>query len=230
MKKLYFLLILIIVPISLMGQNPQIIKLENNKTSAEVINPELQFIFPDFQNGYILFKDRTRISCQLNYNFLMDEVIFIDTNGRKMALANPLEVLYVIIANRKFISTDKGFFEVIEPGGTSLLYKWICNISEKGKEGALGLQTDAPSVYQMNQISFDAKTWKLQVDKEAIVKVVVVPYLYVKLKPLPVKGGTDFIKAFPDRKSEIKLYLDQNPVDFKKEADLRRLTRYCNSL
>jgi hypothetical protein len=230
MKTLYFLLSLVTVPVCSVAQTPQLIKLENNQTSAEVINPELQFIFPDFQKGYILFKDRNKIDCQLNYNFLLDEILFIDVNGKKMALANPLDVLYVIIANRKFISTSNGFFEVIEPGGINLVYKWICNITEKGKEGALGLQTDAPSVYQMNQITFDAKLWKLEVDKEAIVTVVVVPYLTIKSKTVPIKGENAFIKAFPGKKSLIKSYINQNPVDFKKEADLRRVTRYCNSL
>jgi hypothetical protein len=230
MKTICIIAILFLLPICLTGQAPQIIRLENNQTSAEVINHDLQNIFPDFKKGYILFKDRNKIDCQLNYNFLLDEVHFIDINGKKMALANPVEVLYVIIDNRKFISTPNGYYEVIEQGGISLVYKWICNIAEKGKEGALGLQTDAPSVYQMNQISFDAKTWKLQVDKEAIVTVVVVPYLKNNSKTIPVKGEKAFLQAFSAKRSQINLYIDQNPVDFKKEADLRRLTRYCNSL
>jgi len=82
----------------------------------------------------------------------------------------------------------------------------------------------------MNQMSFDNRTWKLDVDKKAVVTVVVVPYLLINSKCVMIKGGQDFAKAFPGNKSEIKLYIEQNPVDFKKEADLRRLTIYCNSL
>lgn len=230
MKTLYCYLILLVIPICIFAQTPQTITLDNNKASSAVINPELQNIFPDFRNGFIFFKDRKVINCQLNYNFLLDEVLFLDENGKKMALANPGDILYVSIEKRRFISTSKGYFEVIETGAISLVYKWTCNIVEKGKDGALGISTDAPSVYQMNQISFDARTWKLDVDKEALVSVEVIPYLKIKSKCTPVKGVKYFLKAFPGKRTEIKMYIDQNPVDFEKEADLRRLTRYCNSL
>jgi hypothetical protein len=230
MKTLYFFAILLVIPICSLAQTPQTITLDNNKISAENIKPELQYLFPDFQIGRVILKDKKVIKCQLNYNFLLDEVLFIDENGKKMALANPEDVLHVYIANRMFIATSKGYFEVIERGAVSLVYKWTCSIIEKGKEGALGLSTDAPSVYQMNTISFDARQWKLDVDKEAVASVEVVPYLKIRSKCVPVKGAKDFLKAFPGKSSEIKLYLEQNQVDFKKEADLRRLTVYCNSL
>ena len=158
MKTHLFPLILFMISTHLSGQMPQTITLENHKISSEAINPELQFIFPDFQDGHVFFKDKKVIACQLNYNFLLDEILFIDAEGKKMALANPQDLLYVKIATRKFISSSQGYYEVIDSGGVSLVYKWICNIVEKGKEGALGITTDAPSTYQMNQISFDAKT------------------------------------------------------------------------
>jgi hypothetical protein len=230
MKTFYFLLSLLVIPICVLCQAPQTITLKNNKTSADVIKPELQYIFPDFQDGRVFLKGQKKIDCQLNYNFLLDEILFIDENGNKMALAKPHEVIYVLIAKRMFIPGSKGYYEVIENEDISLVYKWSCHISEKGKEGALGIQTDAPSVYQMNQMSFDAREWKLEVDKEAIASVEVLPYLKVKSKFIPITGAKDFIKAFSGRTAEIKAYINQNPVDFKKEADLRRLTKYCNSL
>ena len=214
----------------MMAQAPQTIKLDNNKTSVEAINPELQFLFADFQPGRVVLKEGKVIKCKLNYNFLTDEMLFIDENGKKMALANPHDVSNVYIANRLFVASPKGYFEVIEKGTASLVYKWNCNITEKGKEGALGILTDAPSVYQMNQISFDARTWKLDVDKNAVVTVLVVPYLKIKSKYIPVKGTNDYSKAFPGKKAEIKLYVEQNKIDFRKEADLRKMTIYCNSL
>jgi hypothetical protein len=204
--------------------------MNNNKISSEAIKPELQYIFPDFQNGKVIMKNQTEVNCKLNYSFLHDEVLFINANGEKMALANPDDISEVYIANRTFIPALKGYCEVIERGTIGLVYKWTCNIAEKGKEGALGVTTDAPGVVQMNRISFDAREWKLDVDKEAVVSVEVVPYLKIKSKYVSVKGAKDFFKAIPGKKDEIKTYISQNPVDFKKEADLRRLTQYCNSL
>lgn len=216
--------------ICIYAQSSQTIKLDNNKVKSEAINPDLQYLFPDFQKGQVFLKEGKKISCQLNYNFLTDEILFIDANGKKMALANPEDLIEVFIGNRSFIATDKGYYEVIEKGAISLAYKWTCNITEKGQEGALGITTDAPGIYQMKQISFDARTWKLDVDKEALVTVKVTPYLYFNSKCVLIKGAKEFLKAFPSKKVEIKSYIDKNPVDFKVEADLRRITTYCNSL
>jgi hypothetical protein len=230
MKTYTLLISLLIIPICVSGQTPQSIKMNNNKISTEAIKPELQYIFPDFQNGKVIMKNSNEIKCKLNYSFLLDEVLFINENGEKMALANPEEISEVHIANRLFIPGLKGYCEVIERGAVLLVYKWTCNIAEKGKEGALGIPTDAPSVVQMNRMSFDAREWKLDVDKEAVVSVEVIPYLKIRSKYISVKGAKDFFKATPGKKDEIKTYISQNPVDFKKEADLRRLTQYCNSL
>jgi hypothetical protein len=230
MKTIYFLFFLLFIPICLPGQTPQKILLDNNKTSSEVIKPELQQIFPDFRNGQIYYKSKSPIKCMLNYNFLLDEVLFINEKGEKMAIANPEDLKYVLITDRMFIPTPKGYFEVIESGNISLVYKWNCRIIETMKEGALGLSTDAPSVYQMNRISFDSREWKMDVDKEAVASVEVIPYLKIKSKYVLIKGAQSYFKVFHGKKSEIKTYLDQNQADFRKEADLRRLTKYCNSL
>lgn len=218
------------IPIFIFAQTPQTITLDNNKTSANEVNPELQYLFPEFQSGSVTLKKGKPINCMLNYNFMTDEMLYVNEKGEKMALANPEDILRVYIGNRMFIPISKKYFEVIEKEAVSLVYRWTTNITEIGKDGVFGIVTDAPSVYQMNQMSFDNRTWKLDVDKTAIVTVVVVPYLYTKSKCIRIMGGNDFAKAFPGKKSEIQLYVEQNPVDYKKEADLRRLTKYCNSL
>jgi len=230
MKTIYFLSLLLFIPICLAGQDPQKIQIDNNKVSSEGINPELQQIFPDFRNGQIFYKSRNPIKCMLNYNFLLDEVLFINEKGERMAIANPGELKHVLISDRMFIPSPDGYFEVIERGNISLLYKWHCRITETKKEGALGLSTDAPSVYQMKRISFDNKEWNMEIDKEAVASVEVIPYLNKESKYVLLKGSKSYFKVYKGKKSEIKRYLDQNPVDFRKEADLRRMTRYCNSL
>jgi hypothetical protein len=230
MKKVIFLMPFLLLSECLVAQTQKKVVLDDNKVSAEKISPELQQIFPDFRKGSVHYKGMMPINCSLNYNFLMDEILFINEKGEKMALANPEDLSHVLIAGRTFIPSSKGYYEVVENGDVSLVYKWICRISKVGKEGALGLSTDAPSVYQLNRFSFDAKEWKLGVDEEAVVNVEVRPYLKTKSRFIQVRGSKSFLKAFQGKKTLINKYLQQNPVDLKKEADLRRMTLYGNSL
>ncbi len=230
MKTIFLQLCLFVIPICLAGQANQTITLKNNKVSSEDIKPELQYIFPDFRDGSVYYKDGKIINCKLNYNFLLDEILFINEKGEQMAIADPLDLSYVLISNRKFIPTPKGYYEIIESGDVSLVYKWVCRIRPAKTKGALGLSTDAPSIYQENRFSFDNREWKMDVDKEALASVEVIPYLKIKSKFVSIIGAQSYYKTFHGKDSEIKSYLEQNPVDFKKEADLRRMTRYCNSL
>lgn len=231
MKNLPGILFFILIsPGYLFSQGSQKIKIDNNKASAESIRPELQQIFPDFRSARISYKGMPPIACRANYNFLFDEIMFINEKGEKMALANPGDLQQVKIENRTFIPSPKGYFEVIESGDVSLLYKWVCRITEARTEGALGLSTAAPSVYQMKRISFDSKEWNMEVDKEAMASIEVIPYLKAKSGFISVKGPQSFKKAFRSKNNEIRDYLDKEPVDFRSEADLRRLIMYCNSL
>lgn len=114
MKSLPYHIILVLFPLLTYAQTPQTVTMDNNKVSSRAIKPELQFIFPDFEPGRVVLKDRKVINCKLNYNFLLDEVLFIDENGKQMALANPHDVLPVFIVNRLFIPISGGYYEVIE--------------------------------------------------------------------------------------------------------------------
>lgn len=230
MKTIILQFCIFVLPICSAGQANQTITLKNNKVSSEDIKPEFQYIFHDFRSGSVCYRDNKIINCQLNYNFLMDEILFINAKGEKMAIADPKDLSYVLIANRKFIPTPKGYYEIIESGDISLVYKWICRISPTKAKGALGLSTDAPSIYQENRFSFDNREWKMDVDKEALASVEVIPYLKIKSKFVSITGAQSYYKTFRGKNSEIKIYLEQNPVNFKKEADLRRITRFCNSL
>ena len=74
MKTLAFFSSLLVIQIVTFGQTPQTITLDNNKISLEAVKPELQYIFPDFQNGSVILKNHPEIKCKLNYNFLLDEI------------------------------------------------------------------------------------------------------------------------------------------------------------
>lgn len=221
--------VFLIAPACLYSQANQKVVIDNNKVAAEQLNPEFQQIFPDFRSARIAYKGLSPISCKANYNFLLDEIHYLNEKGETMAIANPLDLSFVMIDNRMFIPGKKGYYEVIEKGDVSLVYKWVCRIRSKSREGALGLSTDAPGVYQMNRISFDSREWNTKVNEEGLASVEVIPYLKTKNRIIPVTGQGSFLKAFHDKES-LRKYFEINTVDFHKEADLRQLTVYGNAL
>lgn len=212
------------------GQASQTIIVRNNKVAASDIAPEYQQIFPGFRDATIIYKGMAPIKCQANYNFLLDEIHFLNEKGEKLAISNPIDLTQVIIDNRVFIFTPKGYVEVIEKGDIWLVYKWSCVFTGKTKEGAYGIKKDTPGIYQMNRISFDSREWNMDVDQEAITFVEVKPYLKSKGKLIHANSLHSFIKAFGKDKFTIKEYAEHNDIDLNKEADLRKFVKFANSL
>lgn len=230
MHKLLLILSFGLLYCNMYGQEAQNVTVRNNKVDISQISPEYQQIFPDFRSAQIVYKGMTPIKCMANYNFLLDEILYVDGRGEKMAIANPGDLKEVVIDGRKFVYSPKGYLEIIEKGDASLSYKWICRISGKNREGAMGLKTDAPGIYQMKRISFDAKEWNMAVDEEVVTHVEVRAYLLKNDKLIQIKGLQSFLKAFHENRELIKSYAESNQLDLKKEVDLRKLVGYANGL
>jgi hypothetical protein len=217
------------LPSGLYSQKSQKILIDNNNVAKEQLSPEFQQIFPEFRNSRVVYRGLSPISCKANYNFLLDEIHYLNEKGDTMAIANPHDLSYVLISDRMFIPSKKGYLEVIEKGNVSLVYKWVCRIRSKAREGALGISTDAPGVYQMNRISFDSREWNIKVNEEGLASVEVIPFLLAKSRIILISGEVSFLKAFHNREA-LKKYLIENPMDYHKESDLRRFTEYGNSI
>lgn len=228
-KKMLILYVFLIAPVFMYAQGNQKVLIKNNTVRSGQLNHEFQQIFPDFRNARVVYKGLSPIRCKANYNFLLDEIHYLNEKGDTMAIANPQDLSYVMIEDRMFIPNQKGFYEVIEKGNVSLVYKWVCRIRSVSREGALGISTDAPGVYQMNRISFDSREWNMKVNEDALASVEVIPYLKTKSRMIAVTGEGSYLKAYHN-KEPLRKYLDNNPVDFHKEADLRRLSVFANSL
>jgi hypothetical protein len=111
-KALLLPIIFLIIPAGLFSQESQKILINNNKVAAEQFGPEFQQIYPDFRNSRVVYKGLSPINCRANYNFLLDEIHYLNEKGDTMAIANPRELSYVIIGDRMFIPSEKGFLEV----------------------------------------------------------------------------------------------------------------------
>jgi hypothetical protein len=227
MKKITFLLIFIIAQMYLFGQDNQNMTLHSVTILTEAIKTDLQYMFNNFMDGTIYYNDNSAYKAKLNYNFLTDEIHFIDENDKVMAAANVDNIKAVSIANITLIHNVKGFFELVENGDFSLLFKWKCKILEVGKPGAYGINNNTSKVEQFDNLP--NRVEKLDVVTNTKVYVEIIPYLNKNNKFIMANSAKKFTKAFKHN-TEISKFIADNPINFKSEDDLIKLTKFCNSL
>lgn len=83
---------------------------------GEVLPKEAIYVLPAFATGTAFLKDGTSSMLRFNYNFLLDEMHFINEKGDTLAIADPLLINSVVIDSMVFYY-DKGYLREISRAG-----------------------------------------------------------------------------------------------------------------
>lgn len=176
------------------------------------------YVDEEFREGEILFKDSSiykGIGMRLNHN---NDQIEFQQDGQILAIPNPEDLISVSFGNHlftfeKYIKGKKtltSFFEVLVSGKINLLYH-------------------RESIVKREQLPPTEMSGKNYRDYFRTVKD-----YYIKKEGEPAflvyKTPKSILKALPDKKIELKKYIDQNKLKIKKEEDLKALIEYYNSI
>lgn len=231
MKAILFLLFLITCWNLNAQSNRQALEVTHGDTLNKVVNNDIRYAFEEFTNGMVMFKNGTTAAAKLNYDYLMEEMQFIDEKtGDIMALASPSDVSIVAINGRKFIyKSGSAFIEQLSDGNTYLGVYRKAKATSAGKTGAYGTVSNTSSIESLSSTG-DAR-YSFAVKEHIQVKTDDVYYLYDNGKASIIKNVKSYTKAYPSSKaSSIEKYAADNDINFKKAADLIKLTEYCNQL
>ena len=186
-------------------------------------------LFPQFEKGFVVFKNNTRSSALLNYNMIGQEMLFLDTDSTILALSNPADVLVVIIGERRFLpgSSQGSFYEEAEAGKGSFFIQRNAMMLSEGKAAGYGgySQTSSVTSYSSYQIGSGAMT-KLKPDEKFKLKIESTYYLksgnsYKKFFSAKTLG-----KLFKGHESEIEDFANKQSTDFSKVEDIIRIVEY----
>ena len=190
-------------------------------------------IFPQFEKGTVVFKDGTHSAASLNYNMLQREILFLNADSTILALANPSEVLVVIIGERRFLPVSSGgvFYEEIEAGKGSFFVERIANMVSAGKAAGYGgySQTGSVTSYESIQTSSGAYQ-KLNPDEKFKLNINVHYYLKSGDSYKKFFSANTLGKLFKGHEAEIEAFAKDQSIDFSKVDDIARIVEYAYSL
>ncbi|WP_153797151.1 hypothetical protein [Foetidibacter luteolus] len=181
-----------------------------------------------FYSGTVFLKNGQKYKSLLNYNTLTHEMIF-EQGGKRLAIADPVNVDTVIIEGRKFIPVNEEFYEVLTGTPIALCVQYICTVKPPGNVIGYGLSSDASANTDVSMMQHSNRSYYLKLPDDYKVTMRRQYFLYKSGQFLKANNLKQIEKVFPDKETLIKTYDKENNVNFSKPLEVAMLIRSIQS-
>jgi len=191
------------------------------------------FLFPQFEKGSVVFKNRSQTAALLNYNMLQQEMLFQDADNTIMALSNPTEVLVVIIGERRFfpVSSKGIFYEAVEAGKDYFYVQHKAIMISQGKGSAYGGYSQTSSITSYGTFhGGSGETYRLNPDEKFKMKIEKYYYLQSGSNYKKFNTAKSLGKLFKGQGAKIEEFAKVHSIDFSNPDDITRIVEYGFSL
>jgi hypothetical protein len=190
------------------------------------------FIFEQFVNAKIHFKNRSVTVAPMNYDAVNDKMFYKD-KGNLMELTNAAIIDSIVWAGkRSFVPHTGGFMEQVKMENGTVFIHWHIKNVNVGSRGALGMVTQAKvesiSVRAMGVFSAtDATSQSADVYQQKNANEYYLP-IEGKLKKITTKKHV--LKLYPQHKAAIEEFMDKNKIQMTEPLSVLELLNFCMGL
>lgn len=201
------------------------------------IEQDSGLLFPQFEEGVVVEKDGTRFNVLLNYNTILEEMLFTDGDNI-LRIAQPENIAIVNINDRIFeYASRNAFYERINFDGNYLYVRIKNKILSKGKAVGYGGYSQTSSVTSINEASFSSAgnpnsptTIKLKVDEKFDLQNDNRHLLKIKDKFIPINSLSSLTKVFNKNKPQIEEFAKTEKINFNNTDDVKKIVAYSYQL
>jgi hypothetical protein len=190
-----------------------------------------RYRYPEFIQGKVQFRNGMFTAAKLNYNILLGEMQFIQKRDT-LAIGNVKDIDHVEIDLDTFYF-DNGYLEILAGNGrATMAVKQYVKFMDVKKSGAYGDKnsTGAIDTYSSVTLGQGNRNYKLIINEDIVLSRNTEYYIGDPQNGFLPYRKNYITRLFPQQRSEIENYLKRNPVDFKEEDDLLRLTGFLIDL
>lgn len=187
-------------------------------------NNQSTFLFPEFTEAIVHYKDGRAFQVPINYNLLESNFIFIDKDKKKKEFSDPELVISVKVGDRAFLPiTGDEMAEVLQIDPKILVQ--YNGYARKTKNLPYGGKTETASVGVISNLH--SGTGSSSLDTENITVTNINYRFYIEKNKRLKRFTTEkqFLKLFPKQKEELKKYINESKVDFN---SIEQVVQLCN--
>ena len=188
-----------------------------------------KYKYPSFTKGYVFYRNGTHAYANFNVNLLLNQIQFLHPNGDTLSIVDEESIRFVTIGNDSFFCR-KDIVELM-PGYSPLKLGRSQKISVMSRErvGAYGESSGTTSITSFGSLSANDQVYQLRANENILLKKETIFY-FIRNDFLTFLPATKWnLLQMAKNKDGIQEYLRNNNIDFKKEADLKKLLEFVNT-
>lgn len=186
------------------------------------------YLFDNFQEGTVYYKDGSKFQVSLNYNILLKCFMFLDENDDIVQFARPEMVAKVDIGLRSFI-IDRGITqELVQPDPP--VYVSYTGLVKSGKKTAYGGSSETSGIDSYAGFAQDGDLAKMNLPEGNVSSIKKQYYIMQEGKKRQFSTQKSFLKIYPEQKQDLLNYIKENKVDFNSINQVVQLYNYAEGL
>lgn len=222
MKRLFLVILLLASSLTLSAQQTR--ELREGEDQTKVL-----YKYPGFVAGQVILNNGTRTQGLLNYNLYTKTIQFKNDNGTVMDIADPSQVAYVDMVDRRFVWRGNNWFEILGDFGDMSIacISYLTPKNEARSSGDYGGQSIASGSHRVR--NYDAATGQfvLSTNQLFVFEEHFEYYVVRKNKFYRTNTIKSLEKPFSKSKAEVRAYVNANNLDTNNLDDLKTLLNHA---
>lgn len=222
MKRVLLLLALLISSMTLSAQ--QIRELREGEDQTKVL-----YKYPGFVAGQVILNNGTRTQGLLNYNLYTKTIQFKNNDGTVMDIADPSQVSYVDMVDRRFVWRGNKWFEILGDYGDMSItcISYLTAKNEAHSAGDYGGQSIASGSHRVR--NYDEATGQFVLSSNQLFVFEEHYEYYVVRKNKFYRANTikSLEKPFAKNKAELREYVTSNKLNLNELTDIKILLQHA---
>jgi hypothetical protein len=196
---------------------------------------QTQYLFPEFENGQVLYRNGSVYNVQLNFSLVSNRFVFIDTSDKNTIkeFGQPDMIGSVKTGGRVFQINSKGEAnEILQMENPVISVEYKGKIVDRGRKSAYGGRSQTSSIDSYTSIQSGGLSYKLEGDDRWIINGIEKKYqVEYKGKRNSFSTAKQFLKIYPKRQATvIQEFIKNKNINFNSVEQVTDLCNYADSL
>jgi hypothetical protein len=214
------------------GQEERQFTVKEGMSIPEVLPDSMIYLYPEFIKGSVIFTNGKQNDAVLNYSMILGKILFIKNGKDTLEVTNPADVK-TFIAGTDIFQYNKVYYRLLtRTPKINLACHQYTKVLEVRREAGYGLAspTMAVSSYSSVLASDNSGLYRLKASAETLFSIRTDYYFTAGVNEFVAATQKNLLKMYPEKAGEIKKYIKEADINFKKKADLEKLTIFVSSL
>jgi hypothetical protein len=231
MKKIYVIIsIIILASYCLSAQNYKPITVKAGSRVIEYFPYKDRYMYTDFKEGNVLFKSGRVITNKFNYNFLINEMQFIQSGDTlSISNSNKKDIRFITIEQDTFYIRDH-YLKQIHSGNMRVFENQDIILKDILKKGAMGTVNRSSASESFNSISLTGNIYELRPEEDWVFQKTPEFYYSLDYGDFEMFTRKNVLQLFPGKDDDVKNFLKANKVNFESREDILKLTDFLSGL